>query len=145
MIVVPAGAEGVAERLAEQHEVRGRVAGTGVPGRVGERLDRDHPVPVDREVVVRQAAQHPGEHRRGEVGPPPGGQHAEPLVVHDMAQPRILRLPAPPEEAVPGCARQRSGPEPDQRDPLAVQDRDVAQHLPGQPMPEPVMSVQLER
>ena len=29
-----------------------------------------------------------------------------------------------------------AGPEPDQRDPLAVQDRDVAQHLPGQPMPD---------
>jgi len=56
-----------------------------------------------------------------------------------------MRFPAPPEEAVPGCARQRSGPEPDQRDPLAVQSRDVAQHLPGQPMPEPVISVQLER
>src|SRR5664280_2749985 len=36
------------------------------------------------------------------LGRPPGGQHAEPLVVHDMAQPRVLRLPAPPEEAVPG-------------------------------------------
>jgi hypothetical protein len=46
-----------------------------------------------------------------------------------------LRFPAPPEEAVPSCARQRSGSEPDQRDPLAVQSRDVAQHLPGQPIP----------
>src|SRR5664280_3496433 len=77
-------------------------------------------------VVARQAAQYPGEHRGGEVGPPPGGQHAEPLVVHDTAQPRVLRLATPPEEAVPGCARQRGGPEPDQRDPLAVQNRDVA-------------------
>src|SRR5664280_340967 len=127
-MVLPAGAAGVAERLAEQPEVRGRVAGTGVPGGVGERLDREHPMPVDREVevVARQAAQYPGEHRGGEVGPPPGGQHAEPLVVHDMAQPRVLRLATPPEEAVPGCARQRSGPDPDQRDPLAVQNRDVA-------------------
>ena len=68
--------------------------------------------PRHRKVVTRQAAQHPGEHRGGEVGPPPGGQHAAPLVVHDMAQPRVLRLATPPEEAVPGCARQRSGPDP---------------------------------
>src|SRR5664280_1019732 len=38
-MVLPAGAAGVAERLAEQHEVRGGVAGTGVPGGVGEEVD----------------------------------------------------------------------------------------------------------
>jgi hypothetical protein len=61
----------------------------------------------------------------------------------DPATTALRGTNALPRAAVPGCARQRSGPEPDQRDPLVVQDRDVAQHLPGQPMPEPVMSVQL--
>src|SRR5664280_2204456 len=54
----------------------------------------------------------PGRAPRRRGWAAPGGQHAEPLVVYDMAQPRVLRLATPPEEAVPGCARQRSGPEP---------------------------------
>ena len=48
-------------------EVRGRVAGAGVAGRVGECLHRQHPVPVGRQVIGWQPPQHPGQHRRGQV------------------------------------------------------------------------------
>ena len=37
----------------------------------------------------------------------------------------------------------RGGAEPDQRDPLPVEHRDVAHNLTGQPMPQPVMRIEL--
>ena len=55
------------------------VAGPGVPGRVGERLDRQHDLAVQVEVVAGQPGQRPGQHRRGQHRPP-AGQHAEPLL-----------------------------------------------------------------
>ncbi len=142
VMVVGAGAAAVAEGGADRAEVRSRVARAGVPRGVGERLHHQHPVPVHREVVIAEAAQHPRQHRGGQVQPPARRQHAQPLVVGDMDQPRVLLLPAPAQELVPGRAAQRRGSEPGQRDPLPVQLGDIAQHLPGQPMPEPMMGIQ---
>ncbi len=120
-------------------EVRGRITGAGVPGGIGERLDSEHPVPVNSQVVGTQAGQHPREHRGGEVGSPARGQHTKPLIVRDMLQPRVLLLTRPPQELIPGPTRQHRGPEPGHRDPLTVEHRDITQDLTGQPMPEPVM------
>ena len=137
------GAAAVAERLPDLAEVRRRVAGAGVAGRVGERLHRQHPVPVGRQVIGWQPPQQPGQHRRGEIVPLPARQHAEPLVIHDVDQPGVLLLAGPPDEPVPRGAAQRGRPEPGDRDPLPVQLGHIPQHLPGQPVPEPVMRVQL--
>ena len=96
-------------------------------------------MPVRGQVIPAQAGQHPRQHRRREVGPPTRGQHTEPLIVRDMPQPRVLLLPRPPQELVPGPTRQHRGPEPGHRDPLTVEHRDITQNLTGQPVPEPVM------
>ena len=60
-----------------------------------------------------------------------------------MPEPGVLSLAAPPDISVPCRAGQRRGAKPDQRDPPTVEHRHVAHHLPGQPMPQPVMRVQL--
>ena len=117
---------------------RGR-PGTGVPGRVGECLHREHPVPINSQVVPTQAGQHPGEDRGGKVGSLARGQHTKPLIVRDMLQPRVLLLTRPPQKLIPRATGQHRGPEPDHRDPLTIEHRDITQNLTGQPMPEPVM------
>ena len=48
------------------------VARAGVPGRVGERLYRQHDLVVQLQVVAGQPGQRPGQHRRGQIGRPPG-------------------------------------------------------------------------
>jgi hypothetical protein len=88
----------VPHRRPQRLEVRGRITGAGVPGRVGERLHSQHPMPIGGQVVPTQAGQHPGEHRRSKVVPQLArGQHTEPLIVRDMPQPRVLLLPRPPQ------------------------------------------------
>src|SRR4029079_15103408 len=74
-----------------------------------------------------------------EVGSPAGGQHTEPLIVRDMLQPRVLLLTRPPQELIASPTPQHRRPEPDHRDPLTIEHRDIPQHRTGQPMPEPVM------
>jgi hypothetical protein len=106
---------------------------------IGERLHRDHPMPVHSQVIPAQAGQHPREHRGSKVGSPARRQHTKPLIVRDMPQPRVLLLTRPPQELIPGPTRQHRRPEPDHRDPLTVKHRDIPQNLTSQPMPEPVM------
>ena len=48
-----------------------------------------------------------------------------------------------PARTVPGRAAQGSRPKPGDGDPLPVQLGDIPQHLPGQPVPEPAMGIQL--
>jgi len=51
-------------------------------------------VPVDGQVVTGQPTQRPRQHRRGQVRGPTFRQHAKPLVISDMDQPRVLLLAA---------------------------------------------------
>ena len=76
---------------------------------------------------------------QAQVGPPPRGQHTKPLIIRDMPQPLVLLLPRPPQELIPGPARQHRGPKPSHRDPLTTEHSDIPQDLTSQPVPEPVM------
>jgi hypothetical protein len=57
----------VAEGVPGGLEARGGIAGAGGPGRVGERLHRQQPVPVDGQVAPGEPAQGPSQHRGGQV------------------------------------------------------------------------------
>src|ERR1019366_5686702 len=50
------------------------VARAGVPGRIGERLDRQHDLVVQVQVVPGQPGRRPAQHRRGQPRPPVGRQ-----------------------------------------------------------------------
>jgi len=143
VVAAAAGAAPVPEGLPGRLEARCGIAGAGMPGRVGERLHRQDPVPVDGQVVAGQPAQRPRQHRGRQVRHPARRQHAEPLAVRDVDQPGVLLVAAPADERIPCRAAQRRGAGPEHRDPAPVQLGDIAQHLPGQPVPEPVMGVQL--
>ena len=117
------------------------VARAGVPGRVGERLSRQHDLVVHLQVVAGQPGQRPGQHRRGQMRPS-AGQHAEPLLAGQHRQPVEAVGIRPADHLIPGGAPQHRRPVPRQRHPGAVQHRDVPDHRPEQPRPEPVMSIQ---
>ena len=57
---------------ARRRRTRPRRNTAGVPGRIGERLDRQHDLVVQVQVVSGQPGQRPGQHRRGHPGRPPG-------------------------------------------------------------------------
>ena len=132
----------VARGGADGHEVRGLVAGALVTGGVGEGLDQEHRVAVAALCVRAQAAKRAGEHEGGEVLPAVLVEHAEPLVVHDEAQPAELYLFGPADEALPGTEAQRGGAEANECDPLALFHRDVAKYPTGQAVAEEVVVIE---
>ena len=140
-IPAPARAAGIPRGRPGTGEPRRGVTRAGVPGRVGERLHRQHDLVVQLQVVPRQPGQRPGQHRRGQLRPP-AGQHAEPLLAGQHRQPVQAVSVRPADHGVPGGAPQHRRPVPHQRDPAAAQDRDVPDHRPEQARAEPVVLLQ---
>jgi len=62
------------------------------------------------------------------------------LIVGDVAQPAIALRIAPRHQHLTTAHAQRSGPEPDERAPLAVFFSDVAHHLADEATTEPVLT-----
>ena len=141
-IPAPARAAGIPRGRPGAGEPGRGVARAGVPGRVGERLDRQHDLVVQLQVVAGQPGQRPGQHRRGQVRPPSLRQHAEPLLAGQHRQPVQTVGIRPADHGVPGGAPQHRRPVPQQRDPGAVQHRDVPDHRPEQARAEPVVGLQ---
>jgi len=135
-------APGVARRLADLDEVRCPIARAGMTGRVGERLDQQDRMAVDGLDVAAQPAHTAGQDRRGKVRASTRGQDTEPLVVHHVPQPAVLRPLGPADERLPCAERQCCGAVADERDPLAIFERDMTDQPAAETMTQEVMLVE---
>jgi hypothetical protein len=138
-----AAVAGVPGAGPDREEAGRGVAGAGVPDGVGEGLHGQHRLAPHRQVVGGQPAQAPAQHRRGQMRATSRGQYTQPLVGGDQPEPAQPQLPVPTEEFLPRRTGQGRGPETGQRHPLVIDRGQVAQHPPGQPMPQPMMDAQL--
>jgi len=128
--------------VADQREVRRLVAGAGVASGVGEGLDRDHRVSPARLEVTGQAAQHERKHRGGKVRAPVRLEHAEPLVIGEIAQAPVPLGVAPADQRLTRAHAQRGRAEADERAPAAIEQRDVAHRFADETSAEPVLSTE---
>jgi len=138
-------ASGATLRLARRLPTGRAIHRAGEALRIAERLREEHPVAMDREPVVAEAAGHLRREGRGKVGKHAGlRKHREAGVVGDRARtPKLpFRLPADPP--VSRRALERAALPARQCHPTASPDRNVAQTARGQPT-EPEMMVPVHR
>ncbi len=139
---VATGATPEAFRLTEPQERRGAVTGPEVTRRVHERLDQKDWVAPGLHPVSRESPEASRHHRGRGVLPATGWQDAKPLVRGDEPEPAQLGLCGPADEAITRSTRQCRRCEADERDPLVLDGRDVAQHPAEEVVPQEVVLVE---